>query len=87
MTVGELKERLEDFDDELEIRLATQPSWPLRFRLAGVTSDEEAFEYSYTPEEQDERGGEPSENFLWLVEGGTPHDESPYAPRYVWDAC
>jgi len=36
MTVGELRELLEGVDDDVEVRLAVQPSWPFEHR---VTSD------------------------------------------------
>lgn len=33
MTVGELKEILESLPDEMEVRLAFQPSWPLEYTV------------------------------------------------------
>lgn len=36
MTVGELRELLEDLDDGVEVRLQTQPHYPLEYRVAGA---------------------------------------------------
>jgi hypothetical protein len=36
MTVGELIEILEDFDENAEVRLAFQPSWPLQYDVGDV---------------------------------------------------
>lgn len=38
MTVGELMELLESFSPDAEIRLASQPSWPMEYSLATVGS-------------------------------------------------
>lgn len=39
MKVGELKELLEEFeDDEADVLIGTQPHWPLAFHVIGVTS-------------------------------------------------
>lgn len=35
MTVRELIEALEQFDDDTEVRLAFQPSWPFEYSLGG----------------------------------------------------
>ena len=36
MTVYELKMLLEDFDEDAEIRLAMQPSWPMEYTIGDV---------------------------------------------------
>ena len=41
MTVRELKDLLDDYDDGLEVRLAHQPSYPLESTIAGVASRRE----------------------------------------------
>lgn len=33
MTVGELKEVLDQMDDDIEVRLAMQPSWPFEYTI------------------------------------------------------
>jgi hypothetical protein len=78
MTVGDLRALLENLDDEAEVRLATQPSWPLAFHLAGVTTSQELFE-----REQEVFADEDTSEVVWLVAGDHPSD-SPYAPREAW---
>ena len=39
MKVGELKELLEQFDDEQEVMIAHQPNWPLAEVLSTVTTE------------------------------------------------
>ncbi len=44
MRVGQLRELLEDLDDEVEVMIASQPSWPLAHHVSGavlVGCDEE----------------------------------------------
>lgn len=44
MTVGELRDILEDFEDDAEVRFAAQPSWPLEYTIShqhSFTLDEE----------------------------------------------
>lgn len=36
MTVGELREALEDLDDEMEVRLAMQRSWAFEYSIGSV---------------------------------------------------
>lgn len=36
MTVGELIEILEDFDSDMEVRIAEQPSYPMEYEIDGV---------------------------------------------------
>lgn len=46
MTVSELREWLDDYDGDLEVRLATQPSYPLQSGIRRLWQDEEADESS-----------------------------------------
>lgn len=40
MTVGELKELLQYLDDDMEVRLAHQPSWPFEYSIReGIVVD------------------------------------------------
>lgn len=43
MTVGQLREMLEDLDlnDDDEVRIVFQPSWPLQFEVAGIHISED----------------------------------------------
>jgi hypothetical protein len=40
MTVYELKRALEDLDDNTEVRLAHQPSWPFEYEISQVVATE-----------------------------------------------
>lgn len=87
MTVSELIERLQDIADdgfgECEVRLATQPSWPLQFRVAGVAAPDDASRGMGDPDDEpDDAAG-----VVYIVEGGSPHDDSPYAPRWAFTAA
>lgn len=42
MTVEELIEMLEQFDPEAEVRIASQPSWPMEYELSGVDATDGA---------------------------------------------
>lgn len=91
MNVGELKEMLEDVDDDLEVRIAAQPSWPLRFTLRSVVTPEAFAEaraqeaWDAGVERPDDEEPDEDANFLWIVQGDHP-SESPYAPRIIWEA-
>lgn len=87
MTVNEMIERLQEAADdgfgECEVRLAFQPSWPLQFTVAGIA----------TPDDESRAQGEPDEepndaaSVVYLVEGGHPDDDSPYAPAWAFAAA
>ena len=36
MTVGELKEMIAGLDDDIEVRLAMQPTWPFEYDISSV---------------------------------------------------
>ncbi len=38
MTVGELKQMLEGLDDDAEVRVAHEPSWPFEYDIARVVA-------------------------------------------------
>lgn len=110
MRVGELKELLEDVDDELELRIAHQPNWPLALTVAGVRVPGDDFEVPCPyhndflvghvidakqaedvgfvegepcPEEPEDDPREGRQH-VWIVGIDHPWDESPYAPRWVF---
>jgi len=56
MTVTELRDMLEDFDEDSEVLLAFQPSWPLQFKVNDVV---EVDDVVYVVE-----GGHPDESDL-----------------------
>lgn len=40
MTVAELKEELERFDDNDQVKIAIQPSWPMRARIENICKED-----------------------------------------------
>lgn len=72
MTAGELAEALAAVDPDTEVRLATQPAWPLQYGVDGVVAIKAP-------------GGEAG-IVVYLGEGAPPSDdESPYVPQEVAD--
>lgn len=65
-TVGDLREALEEYDDDAPVLIAHQPSWPLAEVVGGVNWIED----------------DDDEGTLWIAAGGHPREpRSPYAPR------
>jgi hypothetical protein len=83
MRVGELIERLQQFDEDAEVRLAFQPSWPLQFEIKGVASLREAERQEPEEDQTEER----EDDIIYIVEGSHPHKDSPYANRNLWDVA
>ena len=80
MKVSELIELLEQCDPDKEIRLATQPNYPLAFSLGGVYDPESA-----EPWDEDEPADKGDTSLVWLLEGTQSRD--PYSvPRDAWDS-
>jgi len=42
LTVGDLRMMLEGLDEDMEVRMASQPSWPFEYAIAGVTTKRRA---------------------------------------------
>ncbi|QGJ94993.1 hypothetical protein SEA_REDWATTLEHOG_135 [Gordonia phage RedWattleHog] len=77
MTVGELIELLQQYDEDATVRLATQPNYPLEYRLAGVADAGQVAEV---------QGDEPDDdtpNVVYLAEGS----QVGYASKAIWDAA
>jgi basic membrane lipoprotein Med (substrate-binding protein (PBP1-ABC) superfamily) len=78
MTVYELKRLLEDFDDDAEVRLAHQPSWPFEYSLADVIAidpdDEAELAHQAIDDDEDECA-----TVVYLVEG----DQLGYLPGHA----
>lgn len=72
MTVGELKEMIDGLDEDVEVRLAMQPSWPFEYSISSVEVIDN------DPEGSDE---EPIEGIVYLAEG----DQLGYLPGNVCD--
>jgi hypothetical protein len=84
MTVRELIDLLGDFDEDADVRIAYQPSWPLAAEVANVTSSEEA-ELLSDDEAMEVAAPDPP-NVVWIAatSGVGRHDENPYAPSGAW---
>lgn len=76
MTVAELIERLNECDPNAEVRLATQPTYPLQSTLRGVAASED----------DGEDGFSQATGPVYLVEGSQDANQ-PYAPGWVFDAA
>lgn len=61
-----------EFDVDPEVRLATQPSWPLANNICCVT---------HLPSPEESTSDQPG--IVWIAEGSSCCD-SPYAPRAAW---
>lgn len=97
-TVGQLRELLEAYDDDAPLRVAIQPSWPLRCAVVGVTDGDEIERernggYGYDevqfvdPDtgEVAERLPEDERRIVWIaVDQVSSYDEHPYAPSEAW---
>lgn len=81
MTVGDLKERLEDLDEDMEVRLMTQPAWPFEYSIADVRLKSEISEGEPDEEKEEkaEAGGE-QPDVLYLIEGS----QLGYGTKQAW---
>jgi len=81
--IERLEEVAEDGFGECELRLAFQPNWPLQFTIGGIA----------VPDDESRGMGEPDEepddaaSVVYIVEGGHPHEDSPYAPPWAFAAA
>lgn len=84
MDVSELIEQLEaladEYGDDCEVQIATQPEYPLAYTIAGVT----AIDPADAATDSEEFGGEPAGApvVVWLASGEQP--AIPYAPSAAW---
>lgn len=84
LSLNDLIAQLTDLRDSLDpdfadahVRVAYQPSWPLRGTVSGITtSDDVAAETGDEPEDT---------KIVWLAIGEAPYDENPYAPKTVFE--
>lgn len=73
MTVTELKELLEEYPDELEVRIALQPNYPLESNVAGVVALADL-------EDEDDEPVDPDDDCLYILEGS----QIGYARSGLW---
>lgn len=80
MTVGELMARLEDFNEEAEVRMMCQPGWPFEYSIRGIcrSSDLEGSEEDRHPS----TGINPKPEVVFLVEG----EQLSYGCKDAWQA-
>jgi hypothetical protein len=81
MTVGELKELLEGLEDNMEVQLQTQKSWPFINDIHGLKlkSDVEP-EDGDEDEDMAEEVGEQEPDVLYIVEG----EQLGYGDKGAW---
>jgi len=78
MRIGELKELIEDLDDDMEVRYMGQPAWPFEYSIRkGVTSDELP---GFKPEGSEEFDGD-DDTVFYLAEG----NQLAYGTSAIWD--
>lgn len=82
MTVNEMLEKLQDEVEagrgEYELRIAYQPTYPLRAEVANVVASDDM--------DEDEDGNYEADCFVWIAATASVagYDESPYAPSTAW---
>jgi hypothetical protein len=88
MTVGELRELLEDESEDAVVRIVHQQSYPLQEVVGGVASSREIFDAEEGEEEEATAATDADQDetsILYLVANGHPERDSPYGPRGAWD--
>jgi hypothetical protein len=88
MTIDELielaSEAREDLGGDAEVRIASQPGWPLRSALACLTTPPSTDPSDLYGADETAAGQEKDGMFLWLATGDLPDGENPYAPEWAW---
>jgi len=79
MKVRDLIEKLEEYDGELEVVIASQPSYPMEYGIAGVVSEKEM--QSRDDEESDKEDNQSSDK-VYLVEG----NQHGYSKKDIWNS-
>ena len=82
MTVGQLKEILEGFEDDTEIRLMIQENYPLESMIAGVTTDDE-IAVAEAEENGEEREHTNEPKVLYILEGR----QIGYGKKIAWETA
>lgn len=89
MTIDELielaEQAREDLGGDAQIRIASQPGWPLRAALQCVTIPHSTDPDDLYAEDEHAAGQQGDGTFLWLATGDLPHGENPYAPEWAWN--
>jgi len=88
MTIDEMIRELEDAREDLggdaQVRIAYQPSYPLRGTVDRITVPESADPDDLYDEGQQAAMQDKDGTFVWIAVGSAPYDENPYGPRWAW---
>jgi len=83
LTVRDLKNMIEDLDDDTEVRFASQPGWPFEYSISDVQLVTLSEPDDCENLEEDENAEEPEfEEVVYLVEG----NQIGYLPGVVREA-
>lgn len=86
MNVSELIDVLADLQvdgfGDAEVRIATQPSWPLAFSVDRVAAG--SAEEASDPNDDFGPDADADVSVVWIATGEHPAD-APYAPRSAWE--
>ena len=69
MNIRDLKNIIEDLDDDLEVRFASQPSWPFEYSIYDAYVIDLNVEYDSEDDEYLENEDDEPKDILYLVEG------------------
>lgn len=91
MTIDELialaEEARDDLGGDAQVRIATQPGYPLRAALEYVTIPPGTDPADLYSSDEQAPGQQNDGLFLWLAAGEVPDGENPYAPAWAWNAA
>ena len=82
MTVGELREMLEDYVDDAEVRLMMHQSWPFENGIHGVCRRDEMVDLDEDEDDTNMIAGE-KYSTVFIVEGS----QICYGNKAAWDSC
>lgn len=80
MTVGELIGILERYDEDLDVLIVSQPSWPFEYSIDGIVARSEIFEER---DEYDEEEEDKEDDCVFICEG----NQLRYGRKAAWDNC
>ena len=69
MNIRDLKNIIEDLDDDMEVRFASQPSWPFEYSIYDAYVIDLNVEYDPEDDEYLENEDDEPKDILYLVEG------------------
>lgn len=72
MTVSELIRLLKTYDQDSEVRIASQPKWPMEYRVHDVietTADKDDIDDDIDDDDREDDDDEPEIRVVYIVEG------------------